>query len=226
MAWIDDRIWCHPKFADLSSAAFRLYVCGVAYSSGFGTRGYLTRGQQRQIGAAGKTRGELITAGLWDEQADRETVYVHDWDVHNAKRDARREADRVRKREARQSIRASLGTSAGQSAGTSRGASTLSARVDGSEGSEGSEEGLSPISLIRSQPLLSPRGPDSSPLGRLRKACAVEEGSEDEKKLVRAMRTLPEAAIADVAFKAPADVRDRLGWTLAELKKRRTRGAA
>jgi hypothetical protein len=94
MAWVDDRIWCHPKFADLSDAAFRLYVNGVAYSSGHLTRGLLSDGMQRTIGASKRTRLELVNGELWDEVAAG--VYIHDWDEHNGKRDDRRERDRVR----------------------------------------------------------------------------------------------------------------------------------
>ena len=39
MAWVDDRIWCHQKLADLSDRAFRVWVNGIAYSSGFQTKG-------------------------------------------------------------------------------------------------------------------------------------------------------------------------------------------
>ncbi len=97
MAWIDDRIWCHPKFVDLSDRAHRVYVDGLAYSAGFSCRGHLSPGQQRKIGSDAKARRELIEARLWDENGDGASVYIHDWDDHNGKRDARREADRVRK---------------------------------------------------------------------------------------------------------------------------------
>lgn len=128
MAWVDDRIWCHPKFTDISDRAFRTHINGIAYSTGFGTRGTLTAGQQRKVGSDARIRRELVAAELWDALEDG-AVGIHNWDEHNGKRDARRAADRERKRAAR-----SNGASAGQSAG----ASTLSARVDGSEGSDGS----------------------------------------------------------------------------------------
>ncbi len=129
MAWLDDRVWCHPKLADLSDRAFRVWVNGIAYSTGFGTQGRLTPGQQRTVGANKKVTGELVAAGLW--LLDDTTVIYHEWDEKNGKRDARRAADRERKRLAR-----SVGTSAGQSSGNS----TVAARVDSSEGSEGSEK--------------------------------------------------------------------------------------
>lgn len=129
MAWVDDRIWCHPKFTDVSDRAFRAHVNAIAYSTGFGTRGVLTPGQQRTIGSDARSRRELVAAELWDDLEDG-SVAIHNWDEHNGKRDARRAADRERKKVAR-----SNGASAGQSAGRS----TLPARAEGSEGSDGSE---------------------------------------------------------------------------------------
>lgn len=100
MAWLDDRIWCHSKITDLSDRAFRTYINGVAYSSGFTTRGVLTVGQQKQIRATPRAKKELIFSQLWDELDDG-AVRIHDWDNHNGKRDERRDADRERKRSAR-----------------------------------------------------------------------------------------------------------------------------
>lgn len=137
MAWVDDRIWCHPKFTDLSAPAFRAYIQGVAYSCGMNTRGHLSGEQQRLVGGSPKVRSELEKAGLWDANPSG-GIDIHDWDEHNGKRDERRAADRERKRlarakerdgQARTSARPSRGTSAGQSAGRS----TLAARVDGSD---------------------------------------------------------------------------------------------
>lgn len=127
MAWLDDRMWCHPKIVDLSDKAFRVYVNSISYSSGMGTSGVLTIRKQQLVGANAKVRVELVEAGLWDELAYSD-VRIHDWDEHNGKRDARRAADRERKKSAR--------ASAGQSAGRSRGASAGTAHVEGSEGSD------------------------------------------------------------------------------------------
>lgn len=123
MAWVDDRIWCHPKFTGLSPAAGWVWTKGCAFSAGMGTGGVLTREQQKLVGAKPKVRQELVAAGLWDDRG--ETIYVHDWDEHNGKRDARRVADRERKRALR-----STGTSAGQSVGTSSGSAAGTAHVD------------------------------------------------------------------------------------------------
>lgn len=101
MAWIDDRIWCHPKTAGLSGNAFATYVKGVAYSSGMGTSGYLDPGVQKLIGSTAKVRAELVAASLWDENGDGRSVVIHDWDEHNEKRDERRQRDLERKRRAR-----------------------------------------------------------------------------------------------------------------------------
>ena len=99
MAWIDDRIWCHEKFTDLSGDAFAAYVKGVAYSSGMMTRGHLTRGQMKLVGARAREIKALLDAGLWE--LNGAGVVIHDWDEHNGKRDERREKERERKRQAR-----------------------------------------------------------------------------------------------------------------------------
>lgn len=114
MAWIDDRIWCHPKLTDVSSDAYRAYVNSVAYSSGFALGGFLTKGQQATIGTIATARRELLVAGLWEtcEDIGKGGIHIHDWDEHNGKRDARKAADRERKRQFRR-------TQSGQSAGTS-----------------------------------------------------------------------------------------------------------
>lgn len=102
MAWIDDRIWCHPKTVGLSAAAFAAYVKGIALSSGLSTSGHLNAGHQSMIGATAKVRTELVDAGLWDVNGAAPAVSIHDWDEHNSKRDARRAADRDRKRRLRE----------------------------------------------------------------------------------------------------------------------------
>lgn len=99
MAWLDERIWCHPKFVDLTGDQFAAYVKGIAYSAGFTTAGHLTPGQLRTIGASAKDTQALIAAGLWEPNGNG--VFIHDWAEHNGKRDARRAADRERKRNAR-----------------------------------------------------------------------------------------------------------------------------
>lgn len=99
MAWIDDRIWCHPKFADISSDAAWAYVKGVAYSAGFSTAGHLTPGQLKTLGIGPKDSRALLACGLWETNGNG--IVIHDWDEHNGKRDARRAADRDRKRTAR-----------------------------------------------------------------------------------------------------------------------------
>lgn len=101
MAWIDDRIWCHPKFNRLTASAFATYVRAVAYSSGMDTRGQLDPATQKLVGGTTRVRQELVNAGLWDVNGDGRTVVIHDWDEHNAKRDERRRKDRQRKREMR-----------------------------------------------------------------------------------------------------------------------------
>jgi hypothetical protein len=109
MAWIDDRIWCHPKIVGLSDKAKVAYTFGLAYSSGMSTAGKLDRSIQRMLGATSRTRAELVDAGLWVPNGAEGTVTIHDWEEHNGLRDRRREKDRKRKREARARARASAG---------------------------------------------------------------------------------------------------------------------
>lgn len=96
MAWLDERIWCHPKVTDLSDRAFRVWINSIAYSSGMQTLGLLSVQQQRLLGSSPRIRKELFAAGLWDEAGDG--VLIHDWEHYNADRDAKRAADRMRKR--------------------------------------------------------------------------------------------------------------------------------
>jgi len=99
MAWIDDRIWCHPKVADLSDSAFRVWVNGIAYAFGFYTRGTLSPGQQKLIGATAEISRELISAGLWEKNGAG--IHIHDWDAHNGTAELRRERERERLRKLR-----------------------------------------------------------------------------------------------------------------------------
>lgn len=101
MAWIDDRIWCHPKLVGLTDHAFAAYIKSLAYASGMNTNGHLTVPQQKLIGADTRARRELLEARLWDINGDGETVAIHDWNEHNGARIARRERERERIRKAR-----------------------------------------------------------------------------------------------------------------------------
>jgi len=98
VAWIDDRIWCHPKFNKLTAQAFAAYIRSVAYSSGMGTQGHLDASTQWLVGGTTKVRTELVDAGLWDVNGDGRSVVIHDWDEHNGARDAKRVKDRERMR--------------------------------------------------------------------------------------------------------------------------------
>lgn len=100
MAWLDDRLWCHPKVLPLSDTAKWVYVAGVCYSSGMRTRGVLDSPTQRLIGAENGVRAELIKAGLWDATKNG-AVLIHDWEEHNGIRDERRAREAARLREYR-----------------------------------------------------------------------------------------------------------------------------
>jgi hypothetical protein len=95
MAYIDDRIWCHPKWVGLSPLAFRVGVSSICYSHGFITRGRLTVAQQRQIGATDRARRELVEHGIWEQNGT--TILIHDWADYND--DSARETARSKTRE-------------------------------------------------------------------------------------------------------------------------------
>lgn len=98
MAWLDDRIWAHPKIAGVPVAARWLYVCSIAYSSGFGLYGILDKGQLRALGATPRTKEALIVAGLWEDAGDGR-IEIHDWAEHNEQRDGRvAESRRIERR--------------------------------------------------------------------------------------------------------------------------------
>lgn len=137
MAWIDDRIWCHTKFSDLSDRAAWVWVKSVAYSTGLSTRGVLTKGQQKLVGSSATVRVQLVAAGLWDE-GDDGSVAIHDWADHNSKRDERRVRERERLRARRKSERETKDGTQDERA-TVRSTEASATRVDGSEGSDGSE---------------------------------------------------------------------------------------
>ncbi len=113
MAWLDDRIWCHPKIVTLSDRSFRVFVSAITYSSGMGTRGVLSEAQLKLLGAREKQKKELIFCGLFLEKNGE--IFIRDWEQHNGKRDERRAADRERKRLARaKTVHSEVGVSAGQ----------------------------------------------------------------------------------------------------------------
>lgn len=208
MAWLDDRVWCHPKLADVSDRSFRVWISGMAYSSGFGTKGILSAGHQRTIGSDARSRRELVAAGLWHEID--QGIEINDWDEHNGKRDARRVADRERKRAARSAGKSS-GTSAGQSAGT--------ARVEGSDGSEGSEgEDLKAVG--GSPPIAFLKARTADEISRevqllMRNIKDVDEGTEGV--LLSYARKLPLASVAKVR-ESCASRKVRAGYAVRALQ--------
>lgn len=101
MAWLDNRLWAHPKVRNVPRAARWEYVAAVTYASGFGTGGLLTAGQLKAIECTQTDRRLLINAGLWEDAGDG-SIRIHDWDEHNSKSDEKRLQDRERKRKQRQ----------------------------------------------------------------------------------------------------------------------------
>jgi len=99
MAYLDDRIWVHPKWVCLSNASFRIAVTGLCYAHGFGTGGALTKSVLRTIGASKSNVEEIVASGLWER--DGNGVRIHDWaDYNDDERAARKrklDADRQRR---------------------------------------------------------------------------------------------------------------------------------
>lgn len=100
MAWLDSRIWCHPKLAKVSKSARWTYVAALAYSDGFGTLGHLERGQLRIIDCDHRDKKALIAAQLWDDDLHG-GIHIRGWQDHNADRDKKRELARERQRRRR-----------------------------------------------------------------------------------------------------------------------------
>lgn len=149
MAWLDDRVWCHPKVVQVSDKAFRVWVASICYSAGFQLRGTLAPGHQAAIGSTPKVRNELIAYGLWTD-GDKGSVEIHDWAAHNDRRDAERAANRERKR--RQRLRDTPVTNGVTSTVTHGVTRTVTAHCEGSEGSEGSDIEALGLSLVREMP--------------------------------------------------------------------------
>jgi len=101
MAWLDSRIWCHPKITGVPKSARWAYVAAIAYSDGFGTEGVLTRGQLRTLDCLQRDRQHLIRVGLWIDAGDG-AILINDWTAHNGDRDKKRQQARERQRRKRE----------------------------------------------------------------------------------------------------------------------------
>jgi hypothetical protein len=109
MAWLDDRIRDHPKIRRASPQAFKWWALALCYCSAHGTEGQLEdavdvlRIPRRYV-------VELVELHLWDREADG-SLWVHDWQEHNERRDhaieERRAADRKRQAKHREKVRTS-----------------------------------------------------------------------------------------------------------------------
>lgn len=92
MAWLDDRTPYHPKIVGLSAVAFRHWVNALCYCSAHTTRGNLDAAVVA-LRTAPRVVSELVSAGLWEH--NDEGLFVHDWEVHNGRRDEQRVAKRA-----------------------------------------------------------------------------------------------------------------------------------
>lgn len=98
---MDDNFPDHPKVAELTDEAFRLYVEGLCYSSRLLTDGAIPRRLGREPQAS-----ELVEAGLWD--VAEKGFQVHDFLAYNpsaADVKARREAAQERTKKWRDASR-------------------------------------------------------------------------------------------------------------------------
>lgn len=229
MAWLDDRFWCHPKITGLGDRAYRAYVNGVTYSSGFSTKGVLTDSQLRAVSSTPKARRELVSAGLWDDLGNG-SIKIHDWDEHNGKRDERRAADRERKRRERSK------PSAGQTTDNSSDRRTLK-EVKEVTGDGEAKDGpaLNPENALPEvdlQALPQYEGHEYQLWKRLTVAAGVANKPDGIRKLEntrRAHRSTEREIVMAIEAATGPGVKDPLAVALAELKKlglERKRGAA
>lgn len=83
MAYVDDRTWVHPKVIGLSDRAFRLWITSICLSHGLGLHGKISKNHGEILGASPKACEELVTAGLWERNADGNAYVIHDWADYN-----------------------------------------------------------------------------------------------------------------------------------------------
>lgn len=103
MTWIkiDDGITEHPKCVDLTSAAWTLWLHGLAYCSRNLTDGYIPTAMLPRLSAVSNPRkvaDALVNAGLWHRENGG--YQVHDYCDHQRSR-ADIEAERAAARERR-----------------------------------------------------------------------------------------------------------------------------
>jgi hypothetical protein len=109
-ARVDDGLFEHPKFADLSDRAKLLFIASLVYGNKHLTEGIISASGLRIVKAwaRGSNRhvGELVGTGLWELTIDGHLV--HDWHHYNqpaAVIKARRAAARDRMARARSGVR-------------------------------------------------------------------------------------------------------------------------
>jgi hypothetical protein len=99
MAFLDDRLWVHPKWRLLDAEAFRVGIYGLCYAHGFVTRGYLTPVDFLTLDADDDLVAQLVDCGIWDPLDDSggvtvrdghavrhaldNGVRIHDWEQYN-----------------------------------------------------------------------------------------------------------------------------------------------
>ena len=107
MSWvrIDDKAWCHQKFAGVSGNAVRLWMFALCWCNQHETDGQVPRSMLRVLGGTAKEADELVTTCLWAESAHGFVVHDYlDYQISADELGKKREAtkDRVkthRKRE-------------------------------------------------------------------------------------------------------------------------------
>jgi hypothetical protein len=79
MSWVKvcDKAWAHPKFANLSGGAVRLWLFALCWSNQQEKDGEVPSGILRLLGGTAKQAAELVKATLWETRG--EGWAIHDY---------------------------------------------------------------------------------------------------------------------------------------------------
>lgn len=106
MPWVrlDDMMPMHPKLTGLSDPAFRLYICGICWSSLHCTDGHIPEDQFRYVAPTLRrprtAADQLVLAGLWEKNGSG--WLIHDYLEYQPSADrVRRDLIAKRKRQER-----------------------------------------------------------------------------------------------------------------------------
>lgn len=68
MSWVrvDDKAWAHPKFAQLSAGAVKLWLFALCWCNQYETDGAIPGAALKTLGGSKAHAAELVEVGLWD----------------------------------------------------------------------------------------------------------------------------------------------------------------